>query len=737
MSQLQDEDRFYNEQMFEKFFKQSGASAFLSSDELKWLASHGTIRVGYQDNYLAFCATDMATGELTGAMKDYLDYASDCLANADLDFEAKAYPTASAALEALDNGEVDCVFPANLSGYDGEKLGVVMMSALMNTDIFAVVRQSDQTIFTNRKHVIVAVNEGNPNYDAFLLDHFPTWKKVYYPTTDECLKAVSSGVADCVLISSYRYNNISRLCKSYRLTTLATGVGLDYCFAVANGNTELYSILSKVVGQVPSSTVNSALSHYTTEDAKLTFTSFIMDNLFAVITVIAIILLVILALMVRSMRAERKANKLIAATEADGLTGLYNRDFFFQYADRMFREHPDTPMDAIVLNIERFHSVNAVNGWEFGDQVLRVLGSEVRSVAADAGGIAGRFGADRFDIYCKPLGDYREVFDRLQGKLDDLSPSASIRLRMGVMPWQEGLEPIQLFDRARTACNMARGHYQEHLVVFDEKVREREIYEQLMLNDLRRALDQYEFEVHYQPVFDIQPEAPKLVGAEALVRWRHPELGIIKPNDFIGLFEENGQIGAVDKYVWAEAAKQITRWREQFGVELPVSVNLSRVDVFDPELERTLGEILSHYGLGHNALKLEVTESAYTESADTVIQVVEDLRDKGYLVGMDDFGTGYSSLSMLSAMPVDFLKMDQTFIRRVGKSEKDTQLVALILNTAENLKMPVIAEGVEVAEQLTILKDLGCALVQGHYFSPALHAADFEATYILTMQTEQ
>ena len=212
---------------------------------------------------------------------------------------------------------------------------------------------------------------------------------------------------------------------------------------------------------------------------------------------------------------------------------------------------------------------------------------------------------------------------------------------------------------------------------------------------------------------------------------------MIPPDVFIPLFERNGQICAVDKYVWAEAARQVVRWREKYGVTIPVSVNLSRVDVFDPTLEDTLDSILRYNELPHDAFKLEVTESAYTENASQVIQVVESLRDKGYVVEMDDFGTGYSSLNMLSAMPIDVLKMDRAFVRNIENNEKDIQLVALILGIAKNLKIPVIAEGVETAEQIKLLKDLGCEIVQGFYFSRPLQAADFEASFLQNADTAQ
>ena len=736
MNRIQEENRYYNQEMFEKHLVTAGANAFLSTDELAWLEKHGTIRVGYQDNYLAFCATDPESGELTGALKDYLEEAEGCVMNARISFEPKGYATAAETIEAMKNGEVDCVFPANFTAGDGEEIGLFMTPSLMTTDLFAIVQQADRQMFSGREHVVVAVNKGNPNYESCLKEYFPTWHTVYYPTTAECLKAVAQGIADCVLVSSYRYNNIARQCEEQRLATVTTGKELDYCFAVAAGQPELYSILAKMTALVPNASVATALSRYIAENSKTTWKDFIKDNILAFIIPISAVMLVILALLLRSRKSEKKAEKLIAATETDALTGLYNRDYFLEYAGRMGREHPEKPMDAIVLNIDRFHAVNALNGRDFGDRVLQALAVEIKALAAENGGIGGRFGADRFDIWCRHQEDYQAIYDRLQARLDYTALSAGIRLRIGVMPFREGLEAIQMFDRARTACSMAKNDYNRHMVVFDEAMQERENYEQRLLNDVHRALNSYEFEVHYQPQYDIQYDPPKLVSAEALVRWNHPELGMIPPNDFIPLLERHGKIGEVDRFVWNEAARQIARWRDLYGVTIPVSVNLSRVDVFDPGLESALEKLMAYNGLNQGMLKLEVTESAYTGNADQVIRVVEGLRRKGYVVEMDDFGTGYSSLNMLSAMPVDVLKMDREFIRRIGSGdcEKDASLVALILGIAKNLKIPVVAEGVETEEQLELLRNLGCPLVQGFYFSTPLPAAEFEEKVIREMQ---
>lgn len=728
MSRIQDENRFYHSQLYEKYLRTSGANLYLSTGEKYWLENHGKIRVGYQDNYLAFCAADK-DGKLTGALKDYLEYASTCLQNATLEFEAVAYPTAAEALEALSRGEVDCIFPSNLTDYEAEEAGVLMTPAIMQTEMYAIIRSIDQREFFEKKEPLVAVNEGNTNYEMFLEDHFPTWKPVFFRDTDECLKAIATDKADCILISNYRYNNIAKLCERYRLTAVSTGEHIDYCFAVEKGNVSLYSILSKVIAVVPDSTVNAALSYYSAIDAKVTFRDLLLDNIFIVIAVILAILLLIVSLILWSNREKKKATEgqeLISAAETDGISGLYTRNFFQIYTERLFREHPDQPMDAAALNIGQFHAVNALHGREFGDQVLGIVGKEILAFLEENEGIGSRGEADQFYFCCRQTGSYQAFFDELQKRLDHFSPNANIRLRMGVMPWQEGLEPVQMFDRARTACALARDRRREGLVIYDEKLRDREAYEQKLLNDLRRAIMDREFEVYYQPKYDILSGSSKPVGAEALVRWNHPELGLIPPCDFIPLFEKNGQISIVDRYVCREVAGQIARWREQYGVIFPVSVNLSRIDLFDPMLEEDLDDLLIEHRLLHSALNLEVTESAFTENEGEILEVIQQLRNKGFKVEMDDFGSGYSSLNMLSTIQVDILKMDRGFILNMEQNEKTQHLVKLVLDLAKNLNIPVIAEGVETEKQLELLKKNGCPMVQGYYFSRPLPAAEFE-----------
>ena len=432
-----------------------------------------------------------------------------------------------------------------------------------------------------------------------------------------------------------------------------------------------------------------------------------------------------------------EGRELISSAEHDKLTMLYSRNFFFEYAKRLYQYHPGLHPDAVILDIEQFHTFNALNGRDFGDEVLVRVGSAIRGFLAGTEGIAGRIEADRFAVCCRHCDDYRPVLARLQKEVDTAFANVNIHIRMGVREWTPDADPVLMFDQAQAACAMSRGDYQNPLTVYDEAMRGKELLHRRLLNDLRTAVDEKQLTVFYQPKYNILCDPPKLSSAEALIRWRHPELGMISPGEFVPLLEGNGLIHIVDDFVWQEAARQIAEWKEKFDFLLPVSVNLSRSDVFDVSLVDRLCTLVKSCGLDTKSLKLEVTESAYTESAKLLLDVVGRLRGCGFEIEMDDFGSGYSSLNMLSAMPIDVLKMDMKFVKNIEHNETDRKLVTLILDIAEYLGVPVVAEGVETEGQLAILKNAGCDLVQGYYFSRPLPADEFEALIRREIETER
>jgi len=731
MAKIQNEDPYYNQKLLQKYIWSAKTDTYLKPGELKWLSNKGKIRVGYRDNYMPFCADE--NGTLIGALGDFLNTSPEVIKNADIEFEAVPYATTEDCLEALKNGEIDLAAPIHLSPFEAENMGFLDSESLIYTEIFAVVRPGNSKDIFSDENIRVTIPAGSFNFDVFVRDNYPSWEIIHLPTLEECYKAVAKDEADCTLVNSYRITLNERIRRRYGLSLLATGQSMDFAFAVKQGNSDLYSIINKIINLTDVADIETNLSRYAGPTERVTFEDYIHDNAVTFLAVTTGILFVMFLLAMAKARSDKKAlerQKLIDATELDPLTKLYTRNYFFEYANRMHDENPEYKLDAIAVNIEQFHVVNAIYGWDFGDKVLLALGEEIKKYVGENDGIACRSTADRFYIYCLHTDDYKGLYRRLQQTLDVFSENVSIRIRMGVMPYESDLGPVELFDRARTASSMVRGGMHEKLMVFNEDMRKREILEQRLTNDLKNAIEQHEFVVFYQPKYNVQADPPVLQSAEALVRWKHHEIGMIPPGTFIDLFEKNGRIGLIDKYVWNEAARQVSEWKEKFGISIPVSVNLSRIDLFEPNLIPAIDEIIERNGVSKSALHLEVTESAYTDDAEHIIGVVSELRSRGYIIEMDDFGTGYSSLNMLSSMPVDILKLDKSFIDKIEKpqerKEKDIRMIELILDIAKSLKLMVVAEGVENGDQLAFLKEHGCEMVQGYYFSKPLPADEFE-----------
>ena len=418
---------------------------------------------------------------------------------------------------------------------------------------------------------------------------------------------------------------------------------------------------------------------------------------------------------------------IIRWTERDHLTGLYNREYFYRYADQFDLFHKDMAMDAIVLDINHFHMINERYGKAVADEVLKQVGEKVREIVQDDGGIVCRREADTFLVYCPHRDDYSEILENASIEFGEEGKSRTrIRMRMGV--YSEADKSIDIerrFDRAKLASDSVRSSFTKAIAIYDNAMHESEIFSEQLLEGFTEALEQKQFEVYYQPKFDIRPAEPVLSSAEALVRWRHPDLGMVSPGIFIPLFEKNGLVPELDAYVWREAAAQIRRWKDELGFCVPVSVNVSRVDMLDPELVEKQAALIREYGLDYSDLYLEITESAYTQDADQIIKTVSRLRKLGFTIEMDDFGSGYSSLNMISTLPIDALKLDMQFIRTAFNERKDTRMLEVVFDIAESLHVPTIAEGVETAEQLFTLKAMGCDYVQGYYFSRPVPAEEF------------
>ena len=419
---------------------------------------------------------------------------------------------------------------------------------------------------------------------------------------------------------------------------------------------------------------------------------------------------------------------IIRSAEKDDLTGLYTREFFNEYIRQVDSLDEEEMFDALVFNIEHFHMLNEMYGRTTGDEVLKKVADSLVSIFGDGICIGCRPGADYFYLYVDHRDSYDGLFSDLEKELEGLSQIPSVRIRTGIFQNVDRSMPIDdRFDHAKLACDRIRGDYTKQISLYSKELNDSDLYHERLIHDIEKAITDKDLIVFYQPKYGIQNDEPELRSAEALIRWKHPELGMISPGDFIPLFESNGLIQKLDHYVWNEAAAQIRRWEDELGLTVPVSVNVSRVDIYDSKLEDRLMGILNANSLTTKDLMLEITESAYADDAKGLTSVVENLRQKGFKIEMDDFGSGYSSLNMITTLPIDVLKMDMKFIRNMNRDEKSLKLVELVIEIADFLKVPVVAEGVEDKDQLETLKKMGCEIIQGYYFSKPVPPEEFEA----------
>ncbi len=429
----------------------------------------------------------------------------------------------------------------------------------------------------------------------------------------------------------------------------------------------------------------------------------------------------------------------IQSTERDELTGLYNREYFYRYAEQFDQYNKETEMDAILVDVNHFRMINERYGKSYGDDILRRIGEQVRAMVRGAGGIVCRRGADTFMVYCPHREDYQEIMDTASVELSDSDSAENrVRLRMGVYSCvDKSIDIERRFDRAKMAADTVKGSFTKTIGFYDNRLHEQQLYAEQLIEDFPAAIAEKQFRVFYQPKFDVRPDTPVLASAEALVRWEHPEQGLISPGIFIPLFEENGLIEKLDRYVWRETAAQVREWKNRLGYSVPVSVNVSRIDMYDPNLPDTFREILDEQNLSGSDILLEVTESAYTQDSRQIIEMVESLRGMGLQIEMDDFGTGYSSLNMISNLPIDALKLDMQFIRNAFKDGGNTHMLEVIISISDYLSVPVIAEGVETEEQLRALKTLGCDFVQGYFFSRPVPPSEFEPFILQKKEADQ
>ncbi len=413
----------------------------------------------------------------------------------------------------------------------------------------------------------------------------------------------------------------------------------------------------------------------------------------------------------------------------DGLTGALNRDSFYKECKQLLEDNPYTEYVMVCGNIKGFKLINDMFGVETGDQVLRNIADAIREQIKE-GAVYARLEADRFAVFMPKQRYSEELFMSGMNIISNTLNNSQYRMTilMGVYEVTDREVSIaSMCDGAYLAIESEKDSFRNSIAYYGDMLRHEYMGEQKILGEFENALQEGQFAIFLQPVVS-SSNSCKL--AEALVRWIHPEKGIVAPSFFIPLLEKTGYIYKLDQYVWEQAAKRLAFWSTRGFDDMAISVNVSVKDFYYVDIYEHLVALVEKYDINPARLKLEITESVFMNEKERQIEIINSLREYGFIIEIDDFGSGYSSLNMLKEVPANILKMDMAFLSYEKNEEKGRRIVNTIVALAKALDMMVIVEGVETEEQLAFLSGTGADFYQGYYFDRPLTIKQFETKYL-------
>lgn len=417
----------------------------------------------------------------------------------------------------------------------------------------------------------------------------------------------------------------------------------------------------------------------------------------------------------------KETSSVLESLEYDELTGLLTRQAFIHHATLYVNRAPENQYCILGIDVENFKLTNTLYGEERCDNFLAYIAG--RFIGTLETGFAGRFGGDQF-VALFEMKPYITT-EYIQKFMEEILASAPLphqTVKIGVYaPIDTSLPIVRCCDRAFLAIREVKGSYGKDIVYYEDRIQQQLLNEQRIIESMEKALEEEQFKVFYQPKHETV--TGKIAGAEALIRWEHPEYGFMSPGQFIPLFEKNGFITKIDSFVMKKVCSDIVSWQKDGIPVVPVSVNISRRDFFEQNWIDNNLKLIDEMGIDHSLIHMEVTESMYSERVEYIIEQVKKVQELGYMIEMDDFGSGYSSLGLLSTFPLNIIKLDISFVRHIDVNEI---VIENIIKMAHSMGFLTVAEGAETKEEFKILKELGCDLIQGYVFSKPLSSVDYE-----------
>lgn len=411
----------------------------------------------------------------------------------------------------------------------------------------------------------------------------------------------------------------------------------------------------------------------------------------------------------------------------DSLTKAYNRYGFYKNAQKLIKEHTDTEYCLILSDIKSFKLINEIYGENIADKILI---DEVNIIRQKMKGnsVLGRLNGDIIAMVIPKEYLSEKEFSDMIKLLSDRYSNKNFRLHiyLGVYYIKDVNETIrQMVDKVSLVIMKSKGNMSNYILYYDENSYRNDIFKQQLIGEFETALNENQFCMYLQPQTD---KDGNMLGAEALIRWNHPNMGLIMPGAFIECFEDAGLIYRLDNYIWEEAAKQLKIWKDS-GYNYYISVNISAKDFYHIDVYQTFKNLVSKYGIDTDKLHIEITETALSEDKQAAHKTIERLHDEEFIIEIDDFGSGYSSFNFLKDVCADVIKIDRVFLKKSSHEERGEQILRSIISLSHDIGMDVITEGVENVDQLSMLAKMNCDWFQGYYFSKPIAVGDFEEKY--------
>lgn len=691
------------------------------------------LKVGVPTDRCPIFYRDAETGDITGIGVDLMRAAAE-----NAGYTADFCSIGEGNLkEALDDEKYDVIMPFGSAITSSSGKESIISDNLFQTPFTLVTEGGGKLPPLNSLKVGMLKSLGGAAETVQQL--FPGMEIKMYGNMEECVRALRKDEVDALLHNSYVWSYVLQK-PSYISLKVQPTIMFSMDFRAGTLDTErgqaVIEKLNKGIAKLSETGVQAIILDHTSRKLyKYDFSDYLYQYGLIMFLIVITFVLLIMILVVRQraihLEQEEKMRRLI---DQDTLTCVLSLNGFRKRAEKLIREHPDYSYFISYNNIKGFKYINDSLGRDASDELLRFWADITMKNLSDEEA-AGRIDGDHFVVLRRIEGekkfrqDEKYVIEPVKNYFVARGKDMSIQICSGLYVLtpkdHQDIDIDRMLDFARVAEKRLKESGKEGYEFYNPNQWEKGKRTTEIIGHFQIALKSNEVDVWYHP--QVNFVSGEIIGTEALCRWKHPKLGWISPAEFIPILEESGQIYDLDYFVWDRVCYNLKRWNEQ-GIHMSVSVNLSRCDIKrEKDIPKVFKELTEKYGIMADQLRIEITESAYTEEPELIIRTTDKLRELGFTVEMDDFGSGYSSLNMLKEVSVDRIKLDLHFLEGKGDEEKSRVILRYMIRMVRALGMELIAEGVENGDQASLLQGLGCDEMQGFYFYKPMPLQEFEA----------